>query len=67
MPLSKMGEWSIARDSVQAISCLVEALYIFSREGKHLLYETSVQSILLVLEHLSNNSTYLAIITGSEP
>ncbi len=65
LPTAKVADWRIAKDSVQAISCLIEALYLFSKDGKHLLYESSILGILLILQHLGQNQTYLAIITGA--
>lgn len=64
LPSDKVGEWPVAADSVQAISCLIEALYQFTLQGKNFLYESSVEGILHVLHHLSQSPTYLAIITG---
>lgn len=65
LPTARVSDWRIAKDSVQAISCLIEGLYLFSKDGKHLLYESSVMGILLILQHLGQNQTYLAIITGA--
>ncbi|CAL8467978.1 g7516 [Coccomyxa elongata] len=64
LPTDRVSDWCIAKDSVQAISCLIEALHLFNTNGKHLLYETSVLGILLILQHLAQNQTYLTIITG---
>ncbi len=66
LPTDRVSDWCIAKDSVQAISCLIEALHLFNTNGKHLLYETSVLGILLVLQHLAQNQTYLTIITGGQ-
>jgi hypothetical protein len=65
LPTARVSDWRIAKDSVQAISCLIEGLYLFSKDGKHFLYESSVMGILLILQHLGQNQTYLAIITGA--
>lgn len=67
LPTDRVADWCIAKDSVQAISCLIEALHLFNTNGKHLLYETSVLGILLILQHLAQNQSYLTIITGRHP
>ena len=67
LPTDRVADWCIAKDSVQAISCLVEALHLFNTTGRHLLYETSVLGILLILQHLGQNQSYLTIITGGRP
>jgi hypothetical protein len=66
LPKDKAAEWPVASDSVQAISCLIEALYHFTLQGRHFLYESSVEGVLHILMHLAHSPTYLAIITGKD-
>ena len=58
---------AVAPDAVQAVSCLVEALHLFTLHGSSFLYEASVSSILDVLMYLSQSKAYLALIAGEPP
>ena len=55
---------AVAPDAVQAVSCLIEALHLFTLHGSSFLYEASVATILDVLMRLSQSGAYLAIIAG---
>jgi hypothetical protein len=64
LPLETCASWTVAPDSVQAVSCMVTALNLFNIHGKDFLYESSVEGILHVLKHLGQSPAYLGIITG---
>ena len=64
LPLETCNNWTVAPDSVQAISCMVTALNLYNIHGKDFIYETSVEGVLHVLKHLGQSSAYLGIICG---
>lgn len=65
LPLETCNNWTVAPDSVQAVSCMVTALNLFNVNGKDFLYESSVEGVLHVLKHLGQSPAYLGIIAGA--
>ncbi len=64
LPLETCNNWTVAPDSVQAISCMVTALNLYNIHSKDFIYESSVEGVLHVLKHLGQSSAYLGIICG---